>query len=659
MEVRNLLVVTGEWKETTEGLIQKIKQVIRRASDHNLDIIIANSGNYQFDFPHYSIEVNSDTRDIFYSFICLNKAVNFKQTQQLENLIEYKYCFHLSTSLDTIDSDLNFILPQSKNIVCIKGTKIGDLIFPSTKLWATTGLDFDAVGSLYKSGIRELFNQNGHASNTVEVGTTADAGDILSGLFLTFLNTLHIHEVYLSHRVLTEVGKKAEVTVKTTFSSKPTVAICLSGETRSLELTIRFFKYLASIEDIDFHFFIATWESNYNQYLKKIPNLKSISILDETEYAKNIKVESNLSNNHRYSFLLKKCNLLKQEYELTHNFIYDYVVMSRPDCVFAGLHECIVDILLGREHAKFNNNLYLPDSIQYNRQHYNADDNIALSSSYISDIYTNIHFIYYNNTLNRFYHSLQVNAYIIHYYSLNNLELPFRNIIIRPCNLNRWLKEVINIDYTNRNTSIELGSIKKKVNNLRMQEGFKGNILIDIRKYDILLSKSGFLPALEHYIYNLGWRTGSSNIIFLCSNEQKKIIQDENICKDFTFNSINFDTESTLTSCIVNFSSLADKFSPRIKRFVVIEPKIFLNYQHNQFVTESILVDFSLLKEDGEILDHLVTFNENVLQFLKDKKYDSVKDLIKFIDIQENLTKLEFNIKSITDLETAIQNLSQ
>lgn len=660
MEVRNLLIITGEWGENTTQLVYNTKKIISKASNNLLDILVVNSGEYKFNLPHYSITTNSDTKDLFYNFICLSKAVNFKQNQQLENLIEYAYCFHLSTELESIDLDLELILPQSRNIVCLGGTKATDinLIFPSTKFWVTTGLDFDGVGSLYKSNIQELFLQNGHTSSIVRQGTTVTPTDLLSGLFLAFLNTLHIHEVYLSLKEATTSKDVVKVTPSRKNNSKPTVAICLSGETRSLELTIDFFKYLSKVEEIDFHFFIATWESNYSEALRKIPNLKSICILNEQTYTDNLNVENRLSNNHRYSFLLKKCNLLKQDYEIENNFVYDYVVMSRPDCVFAGLFECVTEMLLNKGYAEFNNNLYLSDSIQYNKEHFNADDNIALGSSYISDIYSNIHFIYYNNTLNRFYHSLQVNAFIIGYYNLNPLQLPFRNIIIRPCNLNKWLVAVKGIDYTNRETGRQLGNIKREVNNLRMQEGFKGTILIDIRKYDILLTTSGYLPALEHYLYNLGWRTGSSNLIILCTHNQKISLQEKNICKFFTVNSIHFETENSIVESFVKHEPISINVPLPKKRYVAIEPEVFLNYQHNKFASNSLDYNFSLLANNKNTLDNLVTFDHNVFESIRNEQVDTVKNLIDLIESRDNFTKLVFDTHSITGLDQAILELA-
>ena len=47
------------------------------------------------------------------------------------------------------------------------------------------------------------------------------------------------------------------------------IAICLSGEARSLELTKPFYETICKLEEYDVSFFITTWTSNFDNKINK------------------------------------------------------------------------------------------------------------------------------------------------------------------------------------------------------------------------------------------------------------------------------------------------------------------------------------------------------------------------------------------------------
>ena len=109
------------------------------------------------------------------------------------------------------------------------------------------------------------------------------------------------------------------------------VAICLSGEARSLEVTKDLFKSVENISDYQFDFFISTWKSGYDTTVKCFPHLKGCSILDESKYIEHTKIIKE-SNNFKYSFLLKHCNLLKQQYEYKNKLVSKVVLPTYLYC---------------------------------------------------------------------------------------------------------------------------------------------------------------------------------------------------------------------------------------------------------------------------------------------------------------------------------------
>ena len=196
------------------------------------------------------------------------------------------------------------------------------------------------------------------------------------------------------------------------------IAICLSGEARSLELTKPFYETICKLEEYDVSFFITTWTSNFDNKIQSFKNLKKHGIFKEEDYLKQTTF-TKTSNNYKYSFLLKACNLLKQQYELENNINFDSVIISRLDTI---LH--YPEDMFSQYFNVIDNINYSPlvtftaDSLRYNSDHRFLDDNFLMTNSITSDLYSNIHFTYFGHKMNRRRHSLETNAFIVQYYNI-------------------------------------------------------------------------------------------------------------------------------------------------------------------------------------------------------------------------------------------------
>ena len=115
------------------------------------------------------------------------------------------------------------------------------------------------------------------------------------------------------------------------------VAICIAGEMRYWEITKNVFN------SFDADIFISTWDTNDRQdnYPYKFHGNKNINneIVDgldnliEAEFLPK-EIESKFTFNiPKYWYLIHRCNILKNKQEVKENFIYDCVIVTRPDNV--------------------------------------------------------------------------------------------------------------------------------------------------------------------------------------------------------------------------------------------------------------------------------------------------------------------------------------
>lgn len=509
---KNLLVVCGKLSKL------KVNNSLKYIKQNGLDVDIIYNNN----------------KNIYKG---LDESIYEKSKIQINTQTNYKLCFFLSES----NTEINF--PNNFENVGYKNIK-----FISENFWYCNSLDFDIVGKFWKSNFI-------NTKKDLYINTDMSNKTILE----IFNNWLYKIRIYPNK---TLSGGKLFDSYKT---NKKRVAFCLSGETRSLEITKMFYKDILKNTDIEIDFFISTWKTNYENELKSISNLKGIEILDFKEHINQVRVEPNkFSNNHRYSYLMKRCNLLKQKYEIENDFVYDVVFISRPDTIF----EEPIDNILNYQSASSTTNFYTFNAVASDHQHYNTthkflDDNFLITNSITSDVYSNIHFFYYNKFIDKINWSLEINAFITDYYNILLSPTNVSHEIIRNTNLYQWVDKLKSFNWEHK------VKILKDMNNLRYSESFDGEMIIDCKGKDYLFDKLGHLTFLEHYIKQMGHRFLNTDTIFLVDNHNLDKLN-------------NIDLESML-SPMKSFKVCKEYVVNKDKKTILVEPKNFINLQHNNF----------------------------------------------------------------------------
>jgi hypothetical protein len=179
------------------------------------------------------------------------------------------------------------------------------------------------------------------------------------------------------------------------------IAVCLSGQPRTVKYTINSIKNFFS-DNYQFDFFCHTW--NYNDFKVKEgdkPIYFKSTPADTTEFnnavgilsPKKVVVDTKdtLANVcFPWDSMLYSCmmaNQYKRQYEIEHNFTYDIVVKSRYDLIFPVNQRFTIDdrFLLGSHHPL---NLYTThnDRMPSEYYRYNISDVIYYGSSWAMDI---------------------------------------------------------------------------------------------------------------------------------------------------------------------------------------------------------------------------------------------------------------------------------
>lgn len=431
------------------------------------------------------------------------------------------------------------------------------------------------------------------------------------------------------------------------------VAICLSGETRALDLTKKFFNTLQDIEQYSIDIFIATWDSNYSKEFSFFRNLKGYEIFKEDEWKKHT-TQGYVSNNFKYSFLLKKCNLLKQKYELENNFTYDCVVISRIDVIFKNIQDGIRQLISEQEESQVKGLvIYANDAIRYcDKNTPVIDDNFCITNSLTSDIYTNIHFLYYGKTVNKFSHSLEINAHIMRRFNIIYNGSAATVSIVRPTNEYSWIyllnKNKIFSYKQIEEFQVNLKNVKQSVNNVRLQVNFPGAIIIDLRKKDFVFEKLGYLSLLEQFILNLGTRLNQSKVVFL---GDKGITEKINKLK-LGIKNYEIVEEKTLKQTLQKETS---------NKIIITSPKNFISFQHNFFYHDCVDYDLGYLnykESEKKAYPYLFSLNNETKNKLLKLDFNYIED-INLIEFSKEVNKvLHQELYQATDIDK-VKNIYQ
>jgi|TARA_A100000172_G_scaffold76898_1_gene60799 hypothetical protein len=111
------------------------------------------------------------------------------------------------------------------------------------------------------------------------------------------------------------------------------IAILLAGQVRDWNACSKIFELYNSIySDVEFNFFLATWDDKYDNVEY---DMNSYSFI--TEYKFHDQKESLYTEQLEcYAYLCKSANILKNKYAKKHSIKYDCVIATRPD-IFLGL----------------------------------------------------------------------------------------------------------------------------------------------------------------------------------------------------------------------------------------------------------------------------------------------------------------------------------
>lgn len=165
------------------------------------------------------------------------------------------------------------------------------------------------------------------------------------------------------------------------------IALCLSGELRSIHRCLPTIKIKLLDNFDDYDIFYHTWSDD--------PDIAKLHLLVKTGYLKDLLIEPRITfnernyNNRKRSevfiqgflrqlYCLKKCNDLKRQYEIENNFTYDVVIRMRPD-------NYIIDTMnLNLDHID-ENTVYVP---RHDNWH-GYCDRLYYGSSEVMDIISN------------------------------------------------------------------------------------------------------------------------------------------------------------------------------------------------------------------------------------------------------------------------------
>ena len=407
------------------------------------------------------------------------------------------------------------------------------------------------------------------------------------------------------------------------------VAVCLSGEARSLEVTKNLFESVDNISDYQFDFFISTWKSGYDSTIENFYNLKGCTILDESKYKEHTEI-GKVSNNFKYSFLLKHCNLLKQQYEYDNNFLYDCVIVTRLDVIITNFIDGLNDFFNLLKRCSFNGLMICTnDNIGYSDSMIQVDDNLAIMNSVTSDVYTNIHFLYYEDVSNRRYHSLEVNAYIARRLNIVYRQLSCSMIIIRPSAVYKWislLKDFEATDYTLNNFKNKVVNVKRKLNNLRIQGHVTGQVIIDLRNKEFMFDKLGYRTFLDAYFDNLAFRDRHCKVTYLV------------------------DKSKSLKETIADLPE--NEMHPHKDSLMLVNPKSFLSFQHNNFYDSAEHYELSYLSDKEKLLNDIVVLNNEAKNKLLELEFNSIDDIDLNTFASSFANKQSMQILESTDLNT-------
>lgn len=181
------------------------------------------------------------------------------------------------------------------------------------------------------------------------------------------------------------------------------IAVCLSGQLRQWQQGVdnqKWFWTTGNWSDIQVDYFAHTWDYSWDrpgvsqEYNKRVISQEELDLFKTSYELKKFEVssrtqESFRGNDHWSSlfYSLSKSLILKREYEIENNFLYDVVVKSRPDVLFRPTNSFNIPILE-------NNVIHITHGGVMDMEYhmYNVNDILFLGNSASMDKLINLYF---------------------------------------------------------------------------------------------------------------------------------------------------------------------------------------------------------------------------------------------------------------------------
>ena len=313
---KNLVIIAGVWNDHTE---KKIKKYLSYCEEY--DIIISSDKKQEVSFDSKQIIV---PRGHYYSYKCLEWAQQVKSEIEIKNFRLYGDCFFIDANGEhDIELPNKYEKSMQKGIVCFNPYKnknvslnssMSTITQISSEFWYAKSIDFDFISKIWKSGYLKM---------KLDITTYKCVKDYVGLRLYFYCRLYHFNFIYGNDIVESDIRYDTKfIDNRERPNNKIRVAICLSGEIRSWELTgklwnnyhthtlVKHPKTKAEYE-IEYDFFISTWECmERNEIKNNLKNLRGVEFLKSNSLP--IHKNTNLS---KMTYLNQRCNLLKIKYE--------------------------------------------------------------------------------------------------------------------------------------------------------------------------------------------------------------------------------------------------------------------------------------------------------------------------------------------------------
>ena len=205
---------------------------------------------------------------------------------------------------------------------------------------------------------------------------------------------------------------------------KKRIAVCFYRQTRLFELIDHIYsKWNDKSEKYIFDFYVSTWD--------EFDDKSSFDYFVKSEFLIPGKIGLSVGKGHTLlmAYLLQRVNILKLDYELENNFVYDYVVYTRSDVLmdFGGVLKVLDEYVLKNKELKI---LACSDIELHGEDWYLGSDFLFMGTSFSMDIHSSMYKYYYmlDNKFNS-----RLGGHTIHATHIKHNNISFERIRLSHC----------------------------------------------------------------------------------------------------------------------------------------------------------------------------------------------------------------------------------